>query len=124
MIIMKKAIFLGLLAVVLLLAGCGTGENWKVEFTKPLQFIQGKEAPFEIRVTEDKKPVTGINATAEIEMVTMNHGTINVRLTEGKDGRYQGKAQLTMPGQYTVTFKFKKGGYTVEKTLEIEVKKG
>lgn len=54
MIIMKKAIFLGLLAVVLLLAGCGTGENWKVEFTKPLQFIQGKEAPFEIRVTEDK----------------------------------------------------------------------
>lgn len=120
---MKRAISLGLLAVVLLLAGCGTGENWKVEFTKPLQFIQGKEAPFEIKVTEDKKPVTGLNASAEIEMGTMSHGTVNVRLTEVKDGRYQGKAQLTMSGQYTVTFKFKKGGYTVEKILDVDVKK-
>ncbi len=117
---MKKAISLGMMVLIFLLSACGTGDNWKVEFTDPPKFNNGDESTFEIKVTEEGKPVTGLNATASMEMTKMSHGSINVKLEEAKDGLYKGKAALTMAGDYTVAFKFKKDGYTVEKVLEVE----
>lgn len=119
---MKKALFLGLIAIIFLITGCGKGENWEVEFTKPLQFVEGKESTFEIKVTEESKPVTDLNATAHIEMASMSHGNVDLKLEEGKDGLYTGKAALPMKGTYDVFFKFKKDGYTIEKRLEVEAK--
>lgn len=117
---MKKTISIGLMVLIFLLSACGTGDNWKVEFTDPPKFNNGDESTFEIKVTEEGEPVTGLNATATMEMTKMSHGSINVKLEEAKDGLYTGTTALTMAGDYTVAFKFKKDGKTVEKVLEVE----
>ncbi|MGJ7920667.1 FixH family protein [Neobacillus sp. LXY-4] len=120
---LKKIIAVTIICSIFLLAGCSAGENWEVNLTKTVQFKQGEESTIEIIVTEENKPVTDISAKAHLEMPAMDHGSVNLRLKEGKDGVYTGRAKLTMSGTYTATFTLKKEGYTIEKILEIEVQK-
>lgn len=121
---LKKWIGFILLGLIVLLAGCGgTGENWEVEFTKPLQYKKGQETQVEVKITDDGKPVTDVSARALFEMSAMDHGSINLRLEEVGDGLYTAKAEFTMAGSYTVTFTLKKEGYTIEKIMEVEVEK-
>jgi hypothetical protein len=120
---LKKWFSFGLISWLFLLAGCNTGDNWQVDFTKPVQYAKGKESVIEIKVTEDNKPVTDLNASAEFEMSSMSHGNVNLKLEEEGDGIYRGKAELPMAGKYTVTFTLKKDGYTIEKIVEVEAKK-
>lgn len=116
--IFSRIIFLSLF----LLAACGTQTDWKVEITKPLQFVKGKDTPFEIKITDQGKPVTGVSATAEIAMVNMNHGNLNIRLEEGEKGLYSGTAIPTMAGEYEVILTLKQDGRTFEKVLKMEIK--
>jgi hypothetical protein len=120
---MKKGFFIGLFLMLLLLTGCGTGDNWKPEFTKEIYFIKGAKSAVEIKVTEEGEPVTDLSAIVSFEMTKMNHGTVNLKLKESKDGLYSGEAVFPMAGDYVATFTLKKEGYTIEKQLEVNVKK-
>lgn len=124
---MKKSktlfVFIVLILVVLL-SGCGgEGKDWEVDITKPLTFAKDQETEFEILITNQGKPVTGVNATAHIDMSTMNHGSLNLKLIEGENGHYVATGTPTMAGKYDVVLKLKKDGYTFEKFLEMDVEK-
>lgn len=122
-LILKKRMSVGVFLLLFLLAGCGAETEWKVEITKPLHYVSGQESSFEIKITEAKKPVTGVSATARIEMAGMDHGALNFRLKEGDKGHYSGNAMPTMSGKYSVSLKLKKDGRTYERLLEMDVEK-
>ena len=120
---MKKVFAIGIFLMLVLLTGCGSETEWTVEITKPLKYVNGQQSSFEIKITDEKKPVTGVSATASIEMIKMDHGVLNVRLEETKKGHYSGQAMPTMSGKYSVFLKLKKDGRTYERILDMEIEK-
>lgn len=119
---MKKLIF-AVLLLLAMLAGCSSGPDYKVDITKPLYFIQNKEMSFEIYVTENKKPVTGLDISADITMANMDHGNSKAIFNEKQKGLYIGKVKLPMNGKYEMDFTLKKGKQISEKVFDYEVKK-
>lgn len=119
----RKTVIAFLLIMAFILAGCGFGSNFNVKMTKPLYFGAGKEMPFEIQVTENGKPVKGLDVSAELTMASMDHGTTKAALAEGKNGTYIGKALVHMGGKYEIAFTLEKDGKKVEKVLDYVVKK-
>jgi hypothetical protein len=120
---MKQRLALGLLILIAMLTGCSSGPAYQVEVTKDLYYQQDTAMPFEIKVTENKKAVKGLDVAAELSMANMDHGTYNVVLAEGKDGTYTGKVKLPMGGKYEITFRLKKNGKTTEKVIDYTVNK-
>ncbi|MDR6999436.1 FixH family protein [Neobacillus niacini] len=120
---MMKRMMLALVLLVAMLTGCSTGPDYKIEVTKPLYFQKDKAMPFEIKVTENKKTVKGLKVSVELSMTTMDHGSYQAKLIEGKDGTYFGNIQLEMTGKYEAAFTLEKGGDKTEKVIDLEVKK-
>lgn len=118
---MKKLLLALLLLVVL--AGCSAGPDYTIKMTKDLYFAKDKEMPFEMKVTEDNKAVTGLDVSLELAMTNMDHGTYKVKLVEGKTGTYTGKAALPMGGKYEAAFTLTKDGKSSEKVIDINVAK-
>ncbi|EKN69226.1 hypothetical protein BABA_10946 [Neobacillus bataviensis LMG 21833] len=120
---MKKRLLFALLLIVAMLAGCGSGPDYTVKVTKELFYQKDTAAKFEIKVTEGKKAVKGLEVSAEFSMANMDHGTTDVKLTEGKDGAYSGEVALPMSGKYEVAFTLEKDGKKSEKVIDINVVK-
>jgi hypothetical protein len=120
---MKKWILLAVALFVGLLAGCSSSPDYKVDITKPLYFQKDQDSSFEIKVTDNKKPVTGLDISAELSMANMDHGDAKVILKEEKKGLYTGKVKLQMDGKYEMAFTLKKGNKKSEKVFDYEVKK-
>jgi hypothetical protein len=119
----KKGLFVLLLFLVAMLTSCSSGPDYKISVSKPLYFQKDSASPFEIKITENNKPVKGLKISAELSMANMDHGTSSVKLTEGQDGTYLGKVMLSMDGKYQITFTIEKDGKKVEKTTDYTVKK-
>lgn len=119
---MKKRLWFALLLIVGLLAGCSSGPDYKVTFTKDLYYVKDGASPIEIKVTENGKAVTGLSVSAEFSMANMDHGTTDVKLVEGKAGVYSGKVKLAMNGKYEIAFDLKKGSKKTEKVIDYTVK--
>jgi YtkA-like len=119
----KKSLMLAILLLMAGLAGCSSSPDYKIDFTKPLYFLQDKAAPFEIKVTENNKAVTGLKVKAAFTMANMDHGTYNATLTEGQNGTYSGKVKLPMTGKYEADITFEKGGKKTEQTVDLTLKK-
>jgi hypothetical protein len=119
---MKKLLF-AILLVFAVLAGCSSGPNYKVDITKPLYFVKDKEVPFEIKVTENNKPVTGLTISADLSMANMDHGTAKATFTEEQKGLYAGKVKIPMNGKYEMDFTLNKGDKKSEKVFDYNVKK-
>jgi hypothetical protein len=119
---MKKLIF-AIVFVFAVVAGCSSGPDYKVDITKPLYFVKDKEVPFEIKVTENNKPVTGLTISADLSMANMDHGTAKATFTEEQKGLYAGKVNLPMNGKYEMDFTLKKGDKKSEKVFDYQVKK-
>lgn len=120
---MKKAIIGAVLLMVALLSGCSSSPNYKIEMTKQLYFLKDHTTSFEIKVTENKKAVSGLAISADVSMANMDHGTMSVNLTDEKNGKYSGKVKLPMDGKYELTFNMKKDNSKTEKTIDYTVKK-
>ncbi|MFK9091638.1 FixH family protein [Bacillus salipaludis] len=120
---MKKRILFVMLIVIAMLAGCGSGPDYTIKVKKELFYQKDTAAPFEIKVTEGKKAVKGLDVSAEFSMANMDHGTTDVKLAEGKDGTYSGKVALAMSGKYEVAFTLEKDGKKTEKVIDINVVK-
>ena len=120
---MKKAIIGAVLLMVALLTGCSSSPNYKITMTKQLYFLKDHATSFEIKVTENKKAVSGLAISADVSMANMDHGTMSVSLTDEKNGKYSGKVKLPMDGKYELTFNMKKENSKTEKTIDYTVKK-
>ncbi|QCJ44945.1 hypothetical protein FAY30_25375 [Bacillus sp. S3] len=120
---MKKRLLFAVLLVIAMLAGCGSGPDYTVKVTKELYYQKDTAAPFEIKVTEGKKSVKGLDVSAEFSMANMDHGTTDVKLAEGKDGSYSGEVALPMNGKYEVAFTLEKDGEKAETIMDINVVK-
>jgi hypothetical protein len=120
---MKKAIIGAVLLMVALLSGCSSSPNYKITMTKQLYFLKDHATSFEIKVTENKKAVSGLAISADVSMANMDHGTMSVSLTDEKNGKYSGKVKLPMDGKYELTFNMKKDNSKTEKTIDYTVKK-
>lgn len=119
---MKKWI-LAFALIIGMLAGCSSSPDYKIDITKPLYFQKGQESSFEIKVTENKKPVTGLDISAELSIANMDHGDTKVVLKEEQKGLYTGKVKLEMDGKYEMAFTLKKGNKKTEEVFKYEVKK-
>ncbi|WP_223595260.1 FixH family protein [Neobacillus bataviensis] len=119
---MKRLIF-PLLLLIAMLAGCSKGPEYKIEVTKVLYFQKDTALPFEIKVTENKKTVKGLDVSAQISMTNMDHGTYDVKLEEGKNGTYSGNVKLPMGGKYEAAFTLKNDGEKTEKVINLNVTK-
>ncbi|MBY0097489.1 FixH family protein [Mesobacillus maritimus] len=120
---MNKWSILGVILLTILLSACSSKPSWEVEITKDPAFLKGKTSTIEIEITEDAKPVNGVEATAQFTMVEMDHGTLEVTLEEDADGKYAGHAEFPMAGKYEAVFFLVKDGQEVEKVIELDVEK-
>ncbi|MBO0958519.1 FixH family protein [Neobacillus sp. MM2021_6] len=120
---MKKRLMFTLLLVIAMLAGCGSGPDYTVKVTKELFYQKDAAAPFEIKVTEGKKAVKGLEVSAAFSMANMDHGTTDLTLTEGAGGTYSGEVALPMSGKYEVAFTLEKDGKKSEEVIDINVVK-
>lgn len=120
---MKKWLFISIIALFVMLAGCSAKPNINIETTKPLYFSKDKEMPLEIKVTEDGKAAKDLKINAKISMVGMDHGTIDVTFKEEKNGLYQANAKVSMPGKWEAVYTIDREGKTVEKVVQYEVEK-
>lgn len=120
---MKIRLTLGILLLIALLTGCASDPDYKVTVTKDLYFVKDTAMPFEIKVTENKKAVKGLDVSAELSMTKMDHGSYDVKLEEGKNGTYSGKVNLPMGGKYEAALTLEKDGKKTEKVIEMNVTK-
>jgi hypothetical protein len=120
---MKIRLTLGILLLIALLTGCASGPDYKVTVTKDLYFVKDTAMPFEIKVTENKKAVKGLDVSAQLSMTKMDHGSYDVKLEEGKNGTYSGKVNLPMGGKYEAALTLDKDGKKTEKVIEMNVTK-
>ncbi|MFL6556399.1 MAG: FixH family protein, partial [Bacillus sp. (in: firmicutes)] len=91
--------------------------------TKDLYFVKDTATPFEIKVTDNKKAVKGLDVSAQLSMTTMDHGSYDVKLVEGEHGTYSGKVNLPMGGKYEAAFTLEKDGKKTEKVIKLNVTK-
>lgn len=120
---MKKLIVSLFILMVLQLAGCSQEPEWMVEMVKDPAFVEGKDSHFEIKVTDGDTAVSGLNISAEITMINMDHGAITADLEEVGDGIYSGSAKFSMAGEWEAAFILEKDRAKQEKVVNLKVKK-
>lgn len=71
--------------------------------------------PFAVTVAyQDGGPITDLTVTVVPDMPSMGHGSSgNVDPTHVGDGRYEGSANLTMPGEWRIVLDFVRDGEPV-----------
>ena len=120
---MKIRVISAILLLIAVITGCSSDPDYKVAVTKDLYFVKDTAMPFEVKVTENKKAVKGLDVSANLAMTEMDHGSFDVKLEEGKNGTYSGKVNLPMGGKYEAVFTLKKDGKKTEKVIELNVTK-
>ncbi|WP_026574939.1 FixH family protein [Bacillus sp. UNC438CL73TsuS30] len=116
---MKKLMFYMISLLVIIMAGCGGTKDFQVKLSTPNTFTEGKTYPMQIKITDQKgNPVKGAHVTAELNMKTMDHGTIPVTVEETEDGKYIGLSKLAMNGDWIATIKVERNGKSVEEEKE------
>nr|WP_263324088.1 FixH family protein [Neobacillus sp. Marseille-Q6967] len=116
---MKKVMMLTALLLLIIISGCSAGPDYKVEITKAIYYQENSS--FEIKVTDSEEAVEDLKVTAAFSMTNMDHGTTDVELSGGAEGKYTGEVSLPMAGKYEVVFTLDKDGKKTEEVMEYEV---
>ncbi|MBB6445507.1 FixH family protein [Bacillus benzoevorans] len=119
---MKKLFSISLMALLILLAGCGGKPDYDVEINQPFVYKQDQPSTLEVAIKENGKTATGLKVHAKMDMLNMDHGTQEVDLEETTDGFYSGDVELSMAGKWEIVFTIDKDGKKAEEVLEYEVK--
>lgn len=120
---MKTGLISAIILISLILAGCSLSPKWDLDVSKKPAFLKDKASQIEITVTENDKPVTGLEVTAQLSMVKMDHGTIDIKMEELEDGLYAAKAPITMDGKWEAMFFLEKDEQELEKVIEMDIEK-
>jgi hypothetical protein len=119
---MRNLLYISIISLFALLAGCSSNQSVELETTKPIYFSE-EEKPVEIKVTEDGKAVEGLKINAEFSMVDMDHGTYEASYEEVGDGVYSSELALPMGGDWEAVYTIERDGKTFEKVEQYKVEK-
>jgi len=133
-----------LLAIVIVLAGCGrqgqppagaetagsgqapvggAAPAWRIQLAAPEDLAPHKPVEFTARIGNARdQPVEGAVVELFLNMPSMNMGENKVRLTEKEPGVYAGKAVFTMKGAWEVAVRASKGSESATKMFRYTVK--
>jgi len=120
---LKKSYFLVVLfAISILLAGCGSTPSWNVELSSNEAYQPDQPTVFDLVVTEGGNGVTGLQATAILEMKNMDHGTIELNFEDKGDGHYSASGLLPMSGEWEALVNITDGKNELEVLKPITIK--
>lgn len=114
----KHGVWLGLLLLVL--GGCGSS-NLSIKVEQAPIIEDGTPSQIIVAITNDGDAVNGLTVTADLEMAKMDHGHIQVVLTESGDGLYSGEVELPMGGEWIADVKADSDGDITEELITFDV---
>ncbi|MFT9846793.1 FixH family protein [Aneurinibacillus sp. REN35] len=116
-----KRWMLSSLFMLLFLVGCTSHAQWEATVKVPPSFSVGEACPIEVSITENGKPVSGLQVEAQVEMKGMDHGTIDIAFQDKGDGTYEGAALLPMGGEWEAVVKMSGDGNSQEQTVQFKI---
>lgn len=116
---MKKFSTLLCLAL-LLLTGCNASKL-TIEVEQPPIYVDGTPSEIVLSITKDGEAVSGLSVKVDLEMAKMDHGHIQVEMTEVGDGRYAGEVELPMGGEWLADVKAESDDNKAEDLITFEV---
>jgi nitrogen fixation protein FixH len=116
-----RTIFIRVAILSLLVLSACSSPDWKATILPSTEFKTEQPILLTVEVMENGKPVTGLNVKGELEMVKMDHGTLEVDFKESGNGKYEGNSQLPMEGEWNAILEMTKGNITKEQTVTFEV---
>ncbi|NLY80235.1 MAG: FixH family protein [Lysinibacillus sp.] len=117
---MKKLTITFTTLLLFVLAGCSASNDVEVEI-KELYYKGESPSAFEIFVTEKGEPLEGLTISAELAMLNMDHGKVEVVLEEEGNGVYSSEINLPMAGSWETVFAIERDGELIEKVMEYDV---
>lgn len=115
-----KKIFILLLA--LMLGGCGSSSDLKVDVSGVDSLHAGEELPVELRITKGNEGAAGLDVKGTFEMKSMDHDTLEVSFHDEGNGKYTGKALFPMSGDWQGYITLSDAGKEEEVLLSFKVK--
>ncbi|RSK26604.1 hypothetical protein EJF36_06890 [Bacillus sp. HMF5848] len=116
---MKKIITVFI--IIFLLTGCNNTSSWDVSIVEAPSYNQGEPSHVVFQLSEDGKPLTGLDVVASFEMTKMDHGYIDIPLQENESGLYEGNITLPMAGEWEVLLQISNNKQVVEKIVTFNV---
>jgi hypothetical protein len=107
----------GLAVLCILISTACSSPGWVATLQTPSGFEAEQPLPLVVEVNENGKPVTGLKMNGVLEMVKMDHGTIEVDFKEIGNGKYEGTVELPMGGDWNAILKMEKGNKSKEQTV-------
>lgn len=117
---MKKIAFILTTLLLLMLAACSSNSDVEVEIKK-LYFQGESPSTFEVKVSENDEALNELNIKAELSMVNMDHGKVEVQFEEVGEGVYASEIQLPMAGEWEIVFNIDRNGTLIEKVMQYDV---
>ncbi len=119
---MKKLIA-GILLLMLVLAGCGSGSDFEVSLKEAPKYKAGESFPVVIEILQNGKPASGLEFTAYLEMAKMDHGTLELNFEDKGNGIYESSVELPMAGEWIANIEGAADGSAFEHVITFEVEK-
>ncbi|WP_017756240.1 FixH family protein [Calidifontibacillus oryziterrae] len=117
-----KKVFVSLFVIGLfIISGCNTLEKWQVEIVEIPNAATNKESPVSFKISKEGKPATDLSVNATFEMEKMDHGTIEVDLSEQANGIYSGEVSLPMDGEWQAFLDISDGNNRSEEIISFTV---
>ncbi|WP_102273538.1 FixH family protein [Cytobacillus massiliigabonensis] len=107
--------------LLILLTGCSSGSNYEISIETPPTYNGESESPIIFKVSEDGKPVEGLEVVAYLEMAKMDHGEIHVEFQDKGSGLYESSVELPMAGEWIANIEVEKDGESFEEAIIFDV---
>lgn len=116
-----RKLFSILILLLILLTGCSSGSNYEFSIDTPPTYNGEKDSPIIFKVSEDGKPIEGLEIIANLEMAKMDHGEIHLNLQDKGNGLYESSVELPMAGEWIANIEVEKDGESFEKAIIFDV---
>ncbi|WP_339253027.1 FixH family protein [Sporosarcina sp. FSL W8-0480] len=116
-----KRLSAALLAILLLLAGCG-GSKIDIALDTAPDSVKGTTSDMIVKVTKGDEPIDDAKVSGSLEMAKMDHGSIDVEFESIGNGLYRGQVELPMGGDWIADVEVDAAGETATTILTFEVK--
>lgn len=121
---MRKNLVIALLlfSIGFLLVGCGSSPSWMVNLTPTGTYQPDQPIEFQLTVTQEEKGISGLQATAMLEMKNMDHGSIDLVFEDQGEGHYTASGILPMSGEWEAFIQVSDGKNKKEFVSQITIK--
>jgi nitrogen fixation protein FixH len=109
------------LLFILFLPGCSSNSDYNISVKTEPKYKAGSSYPIAFEVTKDGQPVPDLKIIASLEMAKMDHGSIELTLTDQGGGLYESSVELPMAGEWIANIEAGIDGETIEKVITFDV---